>query len=472
MRREEGFTLIEVLAAMAVLVIGILSTFMAVNASRKLTLVAERQTSMQHRAEQELERVKALPYNEVALTGTSSSWSTNASDYTYVNNPAGTCPGAPAGSAPTYQPDHSQGGSSATESLAINGCTYAINGSSTTLGGGVVAPATSWSDGRFSGSIYDFVTWTADPTCSQTSAPGSVCSTTNDYKRITIVVTLTGATQPSHPAILTALLPDPNENSSQNIDQSVGTKCTNSQGQTVSCSVTLSGTPHQFFPCDSSYSGSCGVPSSSGNPLHDTLESVLGVAPSPDQLGTTVPTGTNTNGSGTPNPPCYATDVGCGNPGGGLPLPPSGSQCGSPPANNTKSHAWVTPGIPSGTTWNLNGTGSFTTYIESGSGVAVNATVCVGLYLVPGGVLGLLTGNLLATPIGAAVSVTATAQAGVYTPMSFNFDVGSTDSIVGGGILGLPRVEVVVWIAASGSTDVNLAYDQAAFASQVTLMTS
>ena len=37
---------------------------------------------------------------------------------------------------------------------------------------------------------------------------------------------------------------------------------------------------------------------------------------------------------------------------------------------------------------NLTGTGGMTTYLESSSGVSVNVTVCMGLYVVPGGILG------------------------------------------------------------------------------------
>jgi prepilin-type N-terminal cleavage/methylation domain-containing protein len=468
-RSEDGFTLIEVLVAALVLVIGIGAMVATFNAARRLTLVGERQSSMAHRAQAELERIKSLPYSEIALTGTSPSWSSNAGDYTYVSAPSGTCPSAPSGAAPTYQPDHSQLGTTAYP-LVINGCTYTLNGTQTTLTGGQLAPVTPWTDGRFSGNVYDFVTWYSDPTCSQTSTPGSACPTTNDYKQVTIVVTLTGATQPSHPAILSAFLPNPDQNSSQNLLTSGSTYC-GSTGQQP-CTNTLTGTPVQYFLCDSSYSGSsCSPPPCTGNNLHDTLVALGLIAPAPDLLGSTLPTGSCTNSTGTPTPPCYGLDIltGCQ----GLPIVPTGnSTCGSPPANNSEAHSWVTPGIPSGITVNLTGNGSLTTYIESASGVSVNATVCLGIYLVPGGLIGALTGNLLSQPIGVAVSASATAQVGVPTPVSFDFNLGTADAIAGGGILGLPRIEAVVWIAASASTDVQLAYDQAGFASQLTLVTS
>jgi Tfp pilus assembly protein PilE len=479
---QDGFTIVEVLVAATILIVGVLTALSALDSSRRLTLVAERRTSMVHRAQLELERVKSLPYSQIALSGSSSQWSTNTGDYSYVSNPAGTCPGAPSGAAPTYQPDHSSGGSTGTEPLLINGCSYTINGSATAVSAGTVAPVTTWSDGRLGGNIYDFVTWTNDSTCSNTSSPGSICSTSNDYKRVTIVVTLNGAALPSKPAIVSAYVADPNAtppgapaNSQQNPLHSPSTSCLNSQGQTVSCSNTLNGTPVQYFLSDTPYQSPYGSPSCSGNNEHQTLVNFVSgllTPPSPDQLVTGLPPGGCTDSSGNPTPPCFALNIGCGSGSGGLPFVPNGgATCGSPPADNTKSHSWLTPQIPAGTTMNLNGTGSMTTYLQSGTGVAVNATVCMGLYVVPGGLLGSLAGNLLAQPIGATVSASVTAAAGVPTPVSFNFNVGSTAS-VSSTILNLARVELVVWVAASAGTKVSLVYDQAQFASQVTLVTT
>jgi hypothetical protein len=489
MRGERGSLLIEVLVAAVILLVGVLTALTAMAAAQKLTLVSERQTTMVQRAQFEVERLKSLPNNEVALTGTSSSWSSTSSAPTYVNVPGGSCPSG-GGAAPTYQPDHSSGGSTATESLVINGCSYLVNGTTTPVTSGIVAPVTPWSDGNLSGNIYDFVTWANDPTCGQTSTPGSDCQTTNDYKRITVVVTLNGVTSPG-PATVSAYLPNPNQSSNQNLLLNPDTSCLNSQNQTVSCSKTLSGTPAQYFLSDTpNSSGSPTAPSCSGNSLHNTvvnLLGLLGVAPVPDLLGTTLPTEscgtTGTTGAtgttGTATVPCYSLNLLSGCQGGllqGLQMAtntPSGSNgCGSgPPSDNTKSHSWVTPGIPSGTTVNLKGTGALTAYLQNSSGVAVNVNLCLGLYVVPGGLLGSLLGNLLSQPIGVTVGATVSAQAGVPTPVSFNFNTGAT-AAVSGNLLGVARIEVVLWITASAGTNVSLAYDQAQVASQLTLMTS
>jgi Tfp pilus assembly protein PilV len=479
-RGEEGFTVIEILVAALILTVGILTTFTVLDSSRRLTLVAEHQTTMAQRAQAELERVQSLPYSQVALTGSSTSWSTTPGNSTYVGGTAGACPVSPSGPAPTYQPDHRKGGSTATEPLVINGCSYqtTVNGTNTTITPttGAIAPVTSWSTSQnngstISGNVYDFITWAADPSCSQTPTPGSACSTTNDYKRVTIVVTIAGAAQPTNPAIVSALVTSPS--TGRNPVSGSGTTCTNAQGQTVSCtSNPCDGcTPIQYFPCDSSYSSSsCTTPPCSGNVLDNTLETVGATPPTPDGLGSSFPTGTCT---GTP---CYATDVGCGS-GGGLPLPPCTTDCvtltGSPPCykpppNNSESHSWLTPAIAAGNTWHLTGKGNMTTYLESTTGSSTNVTLCVGLFVVQGSVLGTTGGNLLAVQIGGAAAVSASATAGVPTPVTFDFDTGSGTYAVAS--TGTTHIELVVWVA-STSAPVDLVYDQASAASQVTLMT-
>ena len=223
------------------------------------------------------------------------------------------------------------------------------------------------------------------------------------------------------------------------------------------------------------YTNTYGNPPCSGNNEHQTavnwLSGLLNTGPTPDQLVTGLPSGSCVDGGGNSTPPCFAVNLGC-NSGSGLPVVPTGnSSCGSPPTDNSKSHAWVAPAVPVGSTVNLNGTGSMTTYLQSGNGVTANATVCLGLYIVPGGVLGALSGNLLAHPIGAAVSASVSVAAGAPTPVSFNFNVGQGATLTSTA-LNIVRVEAVVWVAASAGTQVDLDYDQAQLASQLTLITT
>jgi hypothetical protein len=318
--------------------------------------------------------------------------------------------------------------------------------------------------------VYDFVTYTNDPNCN-----GTYCPTTNDYKRITVVVTLNGAAQPSRPAIVSTFVADPSLSSKSNINQNPTTQCTLGS-VTGSCNSTAPGTPNPFFPCDASYANGCsssGGPACSGNTLNQTLVSTIsGLLTSPaapDAAGTSVP-----SGACTPTPPCYATDKlgGCQ----GLPLfPPSttssNTTCGAgPPLDNTKSHSWVGPAIPTGSSLTLTGAGAMTAYLESSSGVAVNAILCLRLYVVPNSSLGLLS-SLLTTPISAVISANVTAQAGIPTPVTFPFPASAiTAGTAVSATTGPVRIEFVVWIAGT-TTPVEMVYDQAQFATEITLMT-
>lgn len=403
MRREEGFTVIEVVVAATIMVLSLVATFATLDSSRRLTVVAEHQATLAQRAQAELERVQALPYSQVALTGTSPSWSTTPGSYTYVSVPSGACPSTPAGPAPTYQPDHSSGGSTATEPLVINGCSYAstVNGNSTTVTptAGTVQPVTSWSatlttGATASGSVYDFVTWTADPTCSQTSPPGSTCSTINDYKRVTVVVTQNGVTHPSNPAIVTGYVTQPS-------------------------------TGHN--PCAAGSSG-CGGTTCGSGPCTGSGCTTSSCTPIPTSPCTSVGCGTV---------PCAV--VGCT---GTTTAPP----CTSMPAGAVEQ-SWVTQPIPVGSTWKLTGTGNTTLYLQSNN-VAVSASICIGIYVVPGGVL---TGATIPGNPYTYGPQTVSVPANIPTPVTLNFNSGiGPGGYLVSGVAGT-EVEVVVWAAASAN---------------------
>src|SRR5205807_1003069 len=116
--------------------------------------------------------------------------------------------------------------------------------------------------------------------------------------------------------------------------------------------------------------------------------------------------------------------------------------------DNTKSHSWVGPAIPTGSTVNLTGSGAMTTFLESPTTASLSGTLCLHLYVVPNTTLGTLN-SLIATPIGATVTANFTAAAGVPTPVTFNFTYGSATSIA--ATLGPVRIEFVVWIAGAAS---------------------
>jgi Tfp pilus assembly protein PilV len=188
---EEGFGLVEVLVATVVLTVGMLGLIGAFDGARKLTLLSERRTSIAHRAQQEIERLLAVPYAELAMTpAPSHSSETSNPDY-YVN-----------GTKYQYDPANA-----ATEELVVATSTPPLCESTPQVGCGVVSGSrTAWSDGRLGGYVYDFVTWHKDGHC------GALCPEKENYKRITVVATVTvpGATHPVTPVRVSAFIADPN----------------------------------------------------------------------------------------------------------------------------------------------------------------------------------------------------------------------------------------------------------------------
>ena len=159
---EEGFGLIEVIVAMVLLVIGVLSAFIAYEASQRADLRGERNAAVAHHAQSEIERIQSMSYASVGMkTIPTNSGSGKAKDpLNYVVN-------APAG----YEYDWS---APATSEPFVNG--------------GELEPSSAWTDGNRSGTLYRFVTWVADA-C-------AACAKSQDYKRVTVVLTTPGNAAP------------------------------------------------------------------------------------------------------------------------------------------------------------------------------------------------------------------------------------------------------------------------------------
>src|SRR5437660_12776783 len=68
--RDEGFTMIEVVIALAILAIGVLGMILGFDSSRRLSLVSERHATMAHVSQREIERLEGVAYAQLGLTGT------------------------------------------------------------------------------------------------------------------------------------------------------------------------------------------------------------------------------------------------------------------------------------------------------------------------------------------------------------------------------------------------------------------
>jgi prepilin-type N-terminal cleavage/methylation domain-containing protein len=158
---EDGFGLIEVIVAMVLLVVGVLSAFLAYEASQRADGRGERNAAVAHRAQSEIERVLALPYASVGMESiptNSGSGKTNDPLNYVVNSPAG------------YKYDWS---SSTSEPF---------------VSGGTVSTSSAFTDGKISGTVYRFVTWVSDA-C-------AACAKSQDYKRVTVVLSTPGNAAP------------------------------------------------------------------------------------------------------------------------------------------------------------------------------------------------------------------------------------------------------------------------------------
>jgi Tfp pilus assembly protein PilV len=182
-QREDGMTLVEVLIASIVLVVGIFSVIAAYDAVRRLSSSSEAQTVRAQVAEKDMQLLLSGGYAALGLSSTPAHSTDPNNPAYYVNSGS-------------FQWDLTN--TSRTEPLctSTNGC------------GGSIAPGpTAWSSGGQSGNIYRFITWVDDP-CDP-NAPG-ICAGTTDYKRVTIMVTQNHMDAPTKPLLISEIVTNPN----------------------------------------------------------------------------------------------------------------------------------------------------------------------------------------------------------------------------------------------------------------------
>jgi hypothetical protein len=478
---ESGFTLIEVVVAAVVLVTGIMSTLMALDTSRKLSLVSERSTTMSHIAQREIERIQGIPYADIGLTGTpGTSTDPNNPDY-YV------AAGPPA----TFQWDHVGG---QTSPLDVD----------PSPGNGTVVPSQSWTEGQFTGTIYDFVTWVTDSNCS----PGCV-NGANDYKRITVAVTMASGLHPN-PVYVTSVIADPNaaaqsgvyNGTSGNPINAPTTSCNNSQGQLAQCESPIdAGNANTWYLHDClATAASCSAPG--GNHVtHQTVGIVGGLLCTTNTLLSLILG--NIGGCPTPqlmdgNPPdagsctsiCqYTTDQGTDP---GAIIKPScsagttgacGTQSTSDCSANTgylsnllsvQSQFWVSSPLTANMT--LNGHGGISMYTQTQNSANAVVSFCIEIYDVPpsNGTAGSLT-DLLAFPpvdLGGAGYVAAKTSSTSNWPTTAS-QVGYTFNFRGSGgnvtIAAGHRLGVRVWLKANVNAAIDLLFDNPLYPTELQL---
>jgi hypothetical protein len=168
---QGGFTIVEALVAGLMLMIGGLGALQLLDASTRNTYRAEESQVAINRIQRELEVVRRLPYEEIALNTSS----------------------PPAFSSDENHPLHRVSGTRF--ALGRDGTNLAplvYNGSALEEGGtvtnGAMAPATTFTSGDVSGTVHRFVVWQNDFGC-----PESRCAGDQDIKRVVIAVKLDDA---------------------------------------------------------------------------------------------------------------------------------------------------------------------------------------------------------------------------------------------------------------------------------------
>lgn len=173
--REAGFTIVEVLVATLVVVIGALAAFGMLSDAVKNTARAKSTQVALDLAQQEIEALHSLSNEQLAMTGVPPH-STDSLDPRYrVNSSAGTfaLSREPVGS---YLPLVHNGG-------AIEGVGTSEEGKF--IEKGVVNPGpTPFVNGDVSGTVYRYIVWRNDTAC------GVKCPTQQDYKQIIVAVKL------------------------------------------------------------------------------------------------------------------------------------------------------------------------------------------------------------------------------------------------------------------------------------------
>lgn len=165
---EAGLTIVEVVVAALVLTMGALATFGLLGAATKNTQRAKATQVALNRAQQEIETLRSLKNEQLALTATPGHSSSPLNPGYRVSN--GTF-------ATVREPPSNY------EDMVVNGGSLYGGGF---IAGGIVSPGpVSFSSGGVSGKIYRYIIWRDDASC-----PAATCPGTQDYKEIVIAVKL------------------------------------------------------------------------------------------------------------------------------------------------------------------------------------------------------------------------------------------------------------------------------------------
>lgn len=488
---EGGLTLVEVMVAVLVLTVGILALVSSFGAAQRLTLNAERRASLTHRAQREIERLEAVSYNELAMTSAPahSSEESNPDFYVDYHSPV-KCNEAVVNGV--------KGGCYAWNSEAVAEEEPLVIAEATTgkacseeevVGCGEVSPTpTAWSDGNVSGEVYAFVTWQTDGSSAKPYC-GEGCPTENDYKRLTVVVTVNVAAS-SHqvaPVKASTLIANPSaaagEGTANNPLTSPGTTC---GGELCTKAISVNATSWYLHdsPADAveekptaptgshathptvfpEKPTSCEGSNHSGCPKPDLMDETPPTATTlydystdQDALGSTVAlTSSGACAGELRSSICY----------GGRALPKN-AECNesepggpNPSASNAANEMWVSKPLASATT--LTTAGGMVLYTQTVGGLKPlehGETLCIAIYEVPKNIEDLWLEPATTPTLIAYTHYTPAIWPTSLKQLRFTFELAfvATEHTIAEH----DRIGLRVWTSAASTYGLTLAYDTA-----------
>jgi hypothetical protein len=167
LRRDDGLTVVEVMVAAMIMIVGGLAVLQVVDAAARNNYRGEQSQVASNRLQEEMERIKQLPYDQIALTGvpadtsdlTDPRWRTQGTSFAVTQQGGGQQP------------------------LVYNGSALTGPGPTTVTGGMIDPTPIPFTSGDVAGNIYRFVVWENDETCDEAQCPG-----TQDLKRVIVAV--------------------------------------------------------------------------------------------------------------------------------------------------------------------------------------------------------------------------------------------------------------------------------------------
>ena len=343
---QDGFTVVEILVASLIFAAGALAILQVLDVSARNAFRAEQGQVGINVAQRELEKLRQLDYEEVALTTTPAYQSdpkdprNRISGTNFALNPNGTNPAE----------------------MAIKN----VNGQT----GGSISPGpTDFTLGDVTGKIWRFVVWQDEPGCI------AVCPGTHDYKRVIVVVKI-----------------DDQVISYDRPYQEVQSDITDPESSLTSGGGSGGGaliTAEQFFlsdtPCSTSSSDPPRQDITSDHPTHDTLSSCQAASTGkPDALLAEQAPDPAPDDPGNPALFDYANELepAAGNGDNGLQMLRQDSNgCNpSPGGGNAKKqiHRWVTRPLP--VTFIATGSATLELYTRTIDDVNIPGAICIYLF--------------------------------------------------------------------------------------------